>query len=198
MNELYRGLSFGPPPKSATLRDLKTFHDVFVNLRTETDTSHWYFPTPPPLPTDKKPLKQSKESTPWTTLTEDVEEEEVHIKTIQFIRFPIEHGKLANGKHINELCRQIVKYIVKDGLSVYIHCSDGSQTCGPLVLGCFYWLKEEKGFDPIEYIHKGTKLRFLLCKSKEQRKQLGEIKEYAQKMTQWGTWGVQKRLKLDK
>lgn len=44
MTTLCEGLTFGPPPKSATWRTLKAEHDVFVNLRPKTDTSHWYFP----------------------------------------------------------------------------------------------------------------------------------------------------------
>lgn len=83
-------------------------------------------------------------------------------------------------------------------MRVYIHCTDGKLTCGPLVLGCFYWLREEPKFDPLEWVHDGRKLRFLLCRAKPQRQQLDLIKEYAKKTSTWEQVGVVKRLKLGK
>ena len=160
--EVFPKLSFGPAPKSATIEDLKEKHNVFVNLRTHTETSHWY-----------------------CTVDDDDEEEE-HI----YISFPIPNRELPKTPELLKVCAKIVN-LVQNGHSVYIHDVDGVTNGGPMVLGCYYWLKKDPKLDPIKDMR--ARNEYLLCADKEQVKQLAEIKMFAQKQWRWGGWGFTKK-----
>lgn len=205
--DLYKGLLFiGPPPKSKTWADLKTQHGVFVNLREQTSTSHWYFPE---VEEDKRPQPKRKNlPCKWTDVTKSIripdEYDDDLYKDIRFIGYPIpiQEG-IGRQVDLNVICGELVQHIVKKKESIYIHDnSDGGEgLCGPLVLGCLYWLKriqDKEAIDPVKYVR--DKLVFILCKPKEQRQQLDAIKCYADKMVQWGSWGVatKKKQKSDK
>lgn len=206
--DLYKGLLFfGPPPKAKTWPELRAQHGVFVNLREKTDTSHWYFPE---VEEKKKTEPKRNKNMPckWINVTKSMhipDEYDDHLyKEIRFIGYPIpvQEG-IGRQVDLNDICGELVQHIIKKKQSVYIH--DGSDAgealCGPLVLGCLYWLKkvqDNETIDPIKYVR--DKLVFILCKPKEQRHQLDAIKSYADRMAQWGSWGVatKKRKKSDK
>lgn len=159
--EVFPRLFFGPAPKSATIEELKEKHDVFVNLRTATETSHWY-------------------------CTDDDDDEDEHT----YISFPIVNRELAKTDELIKVCANIVELVQKKK-SVYIHDVDGVTNGGPIVLGCYYWLKRDPKLDPVKDIR--SRNEYLLCANKEQVKQLAEIKTFAQKQWRWGKWGFTKK-----
>jgi hypothetical protein len=148
-------LYYGPPPKSATMRELEQYITLFVNLRNRTGTSHWY-------------------SDRHITIELQVPREDVYL----------DKGRNVKDKHktVKRVVEQISNQII-NGEVVYIHCEDGFSTCGPIVLGVWYWL--ESG-DPLTEIR--NRLDFAICNTREQKNQLEEIKEYAEKKRSWKKW----------
>lgn len=158
MSEVLAGkLYYGPPPKSKTMRELEEYVTLFVNLRTRTATSHWY--------SAKKP----------NTIELEIPREEVYEDKGRNVK--------DKNKTVQQLVEQIANRIRNNGEVVYIHCDDGHSTCGPIVLGVWYWLANN---DPLTEMR--NRLNFAICTSREQRAQLDAIKLYADKKRKWNEW----------
>lgn len=158
MSEVLAGkLYYGPPPKSKTMRELEEYVTLFVNLRTRTATSHWY--------SAKK----------INTIELEIPREEVYEDKGRNVK--------DKNKTVQQLVEQIANRIRNNGEVVYIHCDDGHSTCGPIVLGVWYWLANN---DPLTEMR--NRLDFAICTSREQRAQLDAIKLYADKKRKWNEW----------
>jgi hypothetical protein len=163
MKQVCEYLYYGPAPKSKTMREELDNHiQVFVNLRESSETSHWY-------------CNDERET----------------------ISFPIANGSIYQdkgrvsdkNKSVKELCHRIVEHIHAKR-NVYIHCVDGVSTCGPIVLGCWFWIMNDSKFDPLHEIRQ--KAEFQLCKSNEQQQQLDDIKKYALSIIRWKAFSKNK------
>lgn len=175
------GLYYGPAPskKTISLDDIHKVCTVIVNCREVTSTSHWYFPS-------------SGEKTDETIYA--VEDGEVTNEQHRFIAHPTPDKKVANPKDVQNVCEKIVRAIQHDKQSVYVHCFDGTSTCGVVVMLCLYWLNGGKQFDPFEEMRKG-KSEFLLCDLKVQQTQVKSLYSFVNNRIYWGSQLVEPKKK---
>ena len=149
--------------------------NVLVSCREFSETSHWYFA--------KKGAK----------LDEEHEEDDEEPETIRkrFIACPTPSRGLAPNEQVEQVCRKIVEEIRNHDSVVYVHCRDGYSECGVIVCVCMYWLKNQADYDPIQELR--LQNEYMLCNSKEQKKQAASLYPFAKKMNYWNQWSNKSR-----
>lgn len=171
-------LYYGPAPSNRTipLREVLETCNVLVNCRERSETSHWYF-------------HEKGES--MDEIHEGNEEDDNETVRKRFIGCPTPSRGLADKEQVERVCRKIVEEIRNHESVVYVHCRDGYSECGVIVCVCMYWLENRVDYDPVHELR--LQNEYMLCNSKEQRKQATDLYPFAKKMNYWNQWSNKSR-----
>lgn len=158
-------LAYGPRPNSKTIDYLADTFSIIVNLRPETEHSHWY--------AKKEEVQTVHSFNKFDTTTQTV--------------------KSRDLPEFRKLCHRVVVALTSENQTVYIHDMDGKTTAPFLVSIVWYWYNCSKGFDPIAERRREFDFRFM--KNKAQCAQFKKLKATIHSTMLWSKLVKEKQKK---